>query len=48
MSVRIKSTHPESQGAFVDIDDDQFDPKVHQLYEDVPAKVENKKPKADK
>lgn len=30
--VRIKSTHPKSQGAFVEINETDFDPKKHQLY----------------
>jgi len=32
--VRIKSTHPESQGEFVEINASDFDPKMgHELYE---------------
>ena len=32
MVLRIKSTHPESQGAYVLIDEADFDPAVHTLY----------------
>jgi hypothetical protein len=31
--VRVKSTHPESQGPFVLIDDFSFDAAVHELFE---------------
>jgi hypothetical protein len=30
--VRIKSTHPASQGDFVDIEEENFDPAIHELY----------------
>jgi len=30
--VRIKSTHPESQGAFVEVNESDFDPEKHELY----------------
>lgn len=32
MTLKIKSTHPETQGEFVIIDADQFDPDVHELW----------------
>lgn len=35
--VRIKSTHPPSQGDFVEINESDFDAAVHELYEDAPA-----------
>jgi hypothetical protein len=35
-TTKIKSTHPESQGDFVEIEEADFDPKIHELYE--PAK----------
>lgn len=31
-TVRVKPTHPESQGPYVILDSAQFDPAVHQLY----------------
>ncbi len=31
--MKIKSTHPESQGDFVIIDDEDFDPEKHEKYE---------------
>lgn len=30
--IRIKSSHPASQGDFVDIEEENFDPKIHELY----------------
>ena len=42
-TVRIVSTHPESQGPFVEINEEDFDKSVHKLYkgkvEDEPAAV---------
>jgi len=35
--IRIKSTHPASQGDFVDIEEENFDPAVHELYVDPSA-----------
>ena len=32
-TVRIKSSHAPSQGPFVTMDERDFDPAVHQLYE---------------
>lgn len=44
--LRVKSTHPESQGAFVEIEDEDFDDEVHELYvehdPDAPAKSMSK------
>lgn len=34
MTLKIKSTHPASQGPFVLIDRAAFDPQVHELYGD--------------
>lgn len=49
MSIRIKSTHPPSQGDFVDIEEDQYDPKIHTLYEPKSVKPEaEKEPKSKK
>ncbi len=31
--IKIKSTHPESQGAYVLIEQEHFDPSVHKLYD---------------
>lgn len=31
--MKIKSTHPESQGDFVEINDEDFNPEIHQEYE---------------
>lgn len=31
-AIKIKSTHKESQGEFVLIDEENFDPKKHELY----------------
>lgn len=36
-AIKIKSTHPESQGAFVNIEEENFDPSVHELFEPVAA-----------
>ena len=33
-TLKIKSTHPESQGAFVVINEEDFDPEIHELFED--------------
>lgn len=35
--VRIKSTHPASQGDFVEINESDFDAAVHERYEALPA-----------
>lgn len=35
--VRIKSTHPASQGDFVEINESDFDAAVHERYEAPPA-----------
>lgn len=43
MTTRIKSTHPESQGPYVDIEDSQYDPKVHELYETKAAETGGQK-----
>lgn len=32
-TIRVKSTHPESQGAFVEINEADFDKSKHELYE---------------
>lgn len=32
-TVRIKSSHPESQGEFVEINESDFDPAIHELLE---------------
>jgi len=37
--VRVKSTHPESQGPCVLIDDFMYDPKVHTLFEPTDAEL---------
>ena len=31
-TIKIKSTHPESQGPFVVINEADYDPRVHELY----------------
>lgn len=46
--LKIKSTHPESQGPFVLIDECDFDAKVHTLYEAPKADKTEKATKADK
>lgn len=38
--MKIKSTHPESQGAYVEIDDDDFDPSTMTKYVEVEEKKE--------
>ena len=35
--MKIISTHPESQGPFVVIEDADFNPEIHEAYEDEPA-----------
>lgn len=42
-TVKIKSTHPESQGPFVEINESDFDAKKHQRYEE-PKKAAPVKP----
>lgn len=37
--LRIKSTHPESQGPFVIINKADFDEKIHEIYEEEESKV---------
>lgn len=33
-TIKVKSTHPATQGAFVVIEKDDFNPDVHELYDD--------------
>lgn len=42
-TIRIKSTHPKSQGDFVEINESDFDKKIHELYEEVSEPVKPKK-----
>lgn len=37
-TIRIKSTHPASQGDFVEINKTDFDPEKHQLFDESPVK----------
>jgi hypothetical protein len=37
--LKIKSTHPESQGPYVLIDAHDFDEKVHELYDENEAET---------
>lgn len=36
-TVRIKSTHPKSQGDFVEINEKDFDPKKHEMFDEADA-----------
>ena len=45
--MKIKSTHPESQGEFVEINDADFDPKTMTKYEEL-TKSETKRVEAQK
>lgn len=46
-TLRVKSTHPASQGPYVVIDAAKYDPAVHTLYEpDVPAPAATPAPAA--
>lgn len=46
-TVKIKSTDPKSQGAFVEINESDFNPKVHDLFEPkAPQPVAAAAPKA--
>lgn len=45
--IKIKSTHPESQGEFVLIDEDNFDKNIHQHYEDAESLVKRAYKKSD-
>jgi hypothetical protein len=44
-TMKVKSSHPKSQGPFVVIDAADFDPKKHVEY--APEKAEGKKAKED-
>jgi len=49
-TVKVKSTHPETQGAFVEINEEDFNEAVHELYvegSEEPAPVEKKLTKAE-
>jgi len=47
--VKIKSTHPETQGAFVEINETDFDAEKHELYVEPAAKaVAGDEPTAEK
>lgn len=37
--IKIKSTHPASQGDFVEIEEENFDPAIHELYVDPSVSV---------
>lgn len=37
-TVKIKSSNPESQGPFIEINESDFDPKIHELF-DAPVKA---------
>lgn len=39
-TVRVKSTDPASQGPYVLMNEGDFDPQIHALYEDELAEVE--------
>lgn len=45
-TVRVVSTHPESQGSYVVIREVDFDPAVHALYEE-PATLEGPAPETE-
>jgi hypothetical protein len=48
-TVKIKSTHPESQGAYVDINESDFDPeKGHELYVEPAAEAAAVEPAVEK
>lgn len=36
-TIRIKSTHPASQGDFVEINETDYDPSKHELFDETPA-----------
>jgi|GEM_PF-6200495 len=36
-TLRVRATHPPSQGEYVIIDAEHYDPAVHVLYEDAPG-----------
>ena len=38
-TLRVRATHPPSQGEYVLIDAEDYDPAVHVLYEDAPAQA---------
>lgn len=44
-TVKIKSSHPESQGDYVEINETDFDPQTMQLYEQAADVVKKRKPK---
>lgn len=46
-AIKIKSTHPESQGDFVLIDEENFDKNIHQLYEDTESLAKRPYRKSD-
>lgn len=45
-TIKIKSTHPPSQGDFVEIEEVDFDPMRHELYD--PAAKKDESPKRGK
>ena len=49
-TVKVKSTHPETQGAFVEINEEDFNEAIHELYvesSEEPAPAEKKLTKAE-
>ena len=40
-TVKVKSTHPESQGLFVEINASDFDPEKHELLDGEPVAAES-------
>jgi len=39
-TLRVRSTHPHTQGEYVIIDAEHYDPAVHVLYDEAPAAPE--------
>jgi len=46
--MKIKSTHPESQGDYVEINDEDFNPEIHQKYDVMPDEEKEIKPRRGK
>ena len=38
-TLRVRSTHPHTQGEYVIIDAEHYDPAVHVLYDETPEQV---------
>lgn len=43
-TIRIKSTHPPTQGDFVEINESDFDPALHQLFDVAAEPIDEKAP----